>query len=79
MEADKKAKYSDVPKAERDDWSAEEVSDESVNQMPDEITRQILRGDETEGDADDRDIVGRSATIDTPQGREFAKIKDKKV
>ena len=79
MEADKKAKYSDFPDAERDNFTAEEVSKESVNQMPDETVRQILRGDESKGDADDRDIAGRSATIDTQQGREEAKIKDKKV
>ncbi len=79
MEADKKAKYSDYPSAERDHWNAEDVSNESVNQMPDEIVRQVLRGDESKGDADERDIAGRSATIDTPQGREEAKIKDKKT
>lgn len=78
MDADKKSKYSDYPAAQRDNFNAEEVSDQSVNQMPDETVRQILRGDETDGNADDRDIVGRSRTIDTPQGREEAKIKDKK-
>lgn len=79
MDADKKAKYSDYPDMERDNFNVENVSDESVNQMPDEIVRQMLRGDETKGDADDRDIAGRSPTIDTPQGREEAKIKDKKA
>ncbi len=79
MEADKKTKYSDYPNAEREDWDAEKLSDESVNQMPDEMVRQILRGDESKGKADDRDIVGGSETIDTPRGREEAKIKDKKI
>ena len=79
MEADKKAKYSDYPNAEREKWDAENISEESVNEMPDETVRQVLRGDESIGNPDDRDVVGASKRIDTPQGREEAKVKDKKV
>lgn len=69
----------EFPDVERDEWQAEDVAEESVNQMPDESLRQILRGDETDkGAADNADIVGGSETIDTPQGREEAKVKDKK-
>ncbi len=69
----------DFPKVERDEWNAEALAEESVNQMPDESLRQILRGDETSKvDSDDADLVGGSQTIDTPQGREEAKVKDKK-
>ncbi len=46
MKADKKAKYSDYPDAERDNFNIEEVANESVNQMPDETVRQMLRGDD---------------------------------
>lgn len=69
----------DFPEVERDEWNAEEIADQSVNQMPDEALRQILRGDETsKEDADADDLVGASPSIDTPQGREEAKVKDKK-
>lgn len=77
MESKKKPESDEFPEAERDQWNAETVSVESSNQMPDEIVRQVLRGDESKGEADDRDIVGASKTIDTPQGREEAKKKDK--
>lgn len=62
-------------KAEREGWTAEEISKESHPVNEDEIKRQILRGDETKGDADKRDIVGSSDSKDTPQGREEAKTK----
>lgn len=69
----------DFPEVEREEWNAETVANESVNQMPDESLRQLLRGDETDkSGADEADIVGGSDTIDTPQGREEAKVKDKK-
>jgi len=69
----------DFPDIERDEWNAEEIAEQSVNQMPDESLRQILRGDETDKPgADAADIIGGSKSIDTPQGREEAKVKDKK-
>ncbi len=55
------------------DLSAQEISEQSSGMMPDEIERQILRRDETEGDADERDIVGSADRNETPQGRETAK------
>jgi len=61
---------------EPDNLSVQDVADESANKPDDETLRQVLRGDESKGDADKRDIVGSSKTIDTPQGREEAK-KDK--
>ena len=77
MQSKKKPESDEFPKAERDEWDAETVSNEAVNQMPDEIVRQVLRGDESKGEPDDRDIVGSSQTIDTPQGREETKRQDK--
>lgn len=59
--------------AEREEWNAEKISEESTNLSPDEIQRQVLRGDETEGNADDRDIVGGADSNETPQGRERTK------
>ena len=68
----------DFPQVERGDYDAEQIAEESVNQMPDESLRQMLREDETnKNDADDKDFVGASDAIDTPQGREEAKVKNK--
>jgi hypothetical protein len=78
MLPNKKAETAQTSDSKRDEWSVEQLSEESSNQMPDEILRQVLRGDESKGDADSRDILGSSQTVDTPQGREQAKIKDKK-
>ena len=63
----------------RDGWNAKELSDEGSQTDVDEIQRNLLRGDETKGDPDQRDNAGGSASKDTPQGREETKndIKDK--
>lgn len=63
----------DIPNIKHDGWSAEEVSEEAANKEPDEIYRQIARGDETKGDADERDIAGSSDKNETPYGREETK------
>lgn len=60
-------------KSGREDWSVEDIANEAVNLMPDEIQRQMLRGDESEGDADERDVVGNVNPNETPQGREATK------
>jgi hypothetical protein len=73
MSINKKEETSKFPSIEREDWRAEDISNESSNQMSDEIVRQVLRGDESKGSADNRDVVGGSKSIDTPQGREEAK------
>ena len=56
---------------------ADAASDEIVEQgsvvTPDEVHRQIRRGDETKGDADARDVAGGPDVNETPQGREEAK------
>ncbi len=58
---------------QRDEWSVKELADEASQIDENEIQRQLRRGDETKGDAEERDIAGRSASRDTPQGREEAK------
>lgn len=73
MQTDQQKENEEIQDVERGDWSVKQVADESANQPADETLRQFLRGDETEGDADKRDIVGSSDSIDTPQGREEAK------
>lgn len=66
----------EMPQIEQQNWSVEKLADESVNKPADETMREVLRGDESKGDADERDIAGASDSINTPQGREEAK-KDK--
>lgn len=62
-----------VPNANRDEWNAEELSEQSVNEQPDETLRKVLRGDEDKGNANDRDVTGTSTGNETPQGREETK------
>ncbi len=61
------------PDVERDDWSAEKISEEGANEQSDDTLRRMLRGDETIGDADERDIAGGVESADTPQGSEEVK------
>jgi hypothetical protein len=63
----------EVPNVKREGWSAEKVSEEATNKESDEIYRQISRGDETKGDADERDIAGSPLTGETPYEREETK------
>lgn len=54
-------------------WNLEDIAGEASQRTSDEIYREARRGDESEGDADERDAAGSSASEDTPQGREEAK------
>ncbi len=68
-------KKEEMPDVKRQGWSIKELDEQSVNKPSDEMTREVLRGDETEGNPNQRDPVGTVKTIDTPQGREEAKNK----
>ncbi len=59
-----------VPDVKRDGWSAEELAQQSVNEDSDETTRKVLRGNENQGNPNDRDIAGAADTKETPQGSE---------
>lgn len=48
----------DIPNVKRDGWKAEELVEESTNEESDDIVRKMLRGDETKGNPDERDIAG---------------------
>lgn len=58
-----------IPNVKRQGWKAGKLSEEASNKDAEEITRQILRGDETKGDPDERDIVGTVEKSETPEGR----------
>lgn len=68
-------KDKNFPDVERQGWKAEELAEEASNKESDEITRQMLRGDETEGDPDERDVAGTIPSGETPQG--YREIKHK--
>ena len=62
-----------VPNAEREKWNAKKLVEQSANQEPDETLRKVLRGDESKGNPDNRDVVGAVDSSETPQGREESK------
>lgn len=53
----------------------ENITDEASHRDADGMLRQTLRGDETKGDPDKRDIAGATNFEDTPHGREETKNK----
>lgn len=63
----------DQSKGQREGWDIEKLGDEASQKNTDEIQRETLRGDETQGNPDERDIVGNVDTNETWQGREEAK------
>ena len=73
MENESKIKPEQFPDVEKQNWDAEQLAEESTNKPSDEIVREMKRGDETKGNADDRDVVGGVESEDTPHGREETK------
>lgn len=62
-----------MPDAGRDEWNVKELAEQGAHELTDTVERQVLRGDETKGDPDERDVVGNVDSSETPQGREEAK------
>jgi hypothetical protein len=54
-------------------WNLEDIAGQASQREADEIYREGRRGNESEGDANERDIAGRSNSNETAQGREEAK------
>lgn len=50
-----------------------DITDEASHRDSDGVLRQTLRGDETKGDPDDRDVAGGPEFENTPHGREESK------
>jgi hypothetical protein len=73
MPTKRKPDKNEIPDVNREGWNIEQITDEATNKSSDETLRQVLRGDETKGNADDRDIIGGVNSEDTPHGREEAK------
>ncbi|MGI8494524.1 MAG: hypothetical protein ACR2L1_04320 [Pyrinomonadaceae bacterium] len=62
-----------IPDVERQGWNVEKLNEESVNEDFDDILRKTLRGNEDEGDSEERDLVGKANSDETPQAKEEAK------
>lgn len=54
----------DPNKVRQDGYTAAEIGAESAYNDSTETAQQIRRGDETKGDADDRDVVGATTSAD---------------
>jgi len=66
----------EIKDVKRDEWNAQDLADEATNMPSDEIMREMLRGDESKGNPDDRDAAGSVDTNETPQGRKETKKTD---
>ena len=69
----KKEEISDVPNVERQGWKVEDLIKESSNELPDDTLQRTLRGSKDKENSNERDIVGKANSNETPQGREEAK------
>lgn len=54
----------------KEGWSAEELGEQSSYEGTTEISRRLRRGDESVGDADQRDVAGVIPAEGTSHGRE---------
>ena len=72
----KKQNEEKVPNVEKEGWDAEEISKEATNKEDDEIVREMRRGDESEGNADERDAAPSPNFKNTPRGRQEAEGDD---
>lgn len=59
----------DSTDTEREGFSADELGAASMYDDPTQIAQQMRRGDESQPDPNDRDIVGATAPKDTEEGR----------
>jgi hypothetical protein len=64
---------SDTNTGQSNRLSPEEIAEQASKPDHDQIYRQPLRGDETKGDPDDRDVAGAPDYEETPHGREERK------
>jgi len=55
------------------DLTLDEIVEQGSLITPDEVHRQMRRGDESKGDPDARDVAGGPNPNQTPQGREESK------
>lgn len=68
-------KLNEKTNVEREGWKSNKITREGSNKDADENVRELLRGDESKGDPDSRDIVGAPDPNDTAHGREDDKTR----
>lgn len=68
-----KKENDNFPDVEKQGWDPQEIASEASQAEPDEIMRQMLRGDETKGNADERDVAGSVDSNETAHGRKETK------
>ncbi len=64
---------------EREGWQADELGEQSAYQDATEFARQFVRGDESKGDPDKRDIAGSIALIESTDGMPHRKTAEEKA
>lgn len=69
----RKKESPNIPEVNRDEWNVQDLHEQGTYDMSDEMLRRTLRGNEDEGDPDERDVAGVVDTNETWQGREEAK------
>jgi hypothetical protein len=63
---------------QKDNFTASEIAEEGSLNDPDDVQRQMLRGDESKGDPDQRDNAGSPDHDETPHGYAETKTQIKK-
>lgn len=61
---------SEETNVKKENWSADDLGEQSTYEGTTEISRRLRRGDETAGDPDERDVAGATPEKDMPHGRE---------
>jgi hypothetical protein len=61
---------SEETNVKKEEWSADDLGEQSTYEGTTEISRRLRRGDETVGDPDERDVAGAIPEKDMPHGRE---------
>ena len=59
----KKQNEENIPDVERQEWEAAKIIKEGANEESDEVVRKLLRGNESDGNGDDRDVIPTSKVI----------------
>lgn len=68
-----KKENQNMPDVNVNGLNVKEIHQEGVNELPDDMLRRTMRGNEAKGNPDNRDIVGGVDSSETPQGREESK------
>ncbi len=68
-----------IPAVESQGWDAKRLAEEASNEDYEDILRKILRGNESDGNADERDIADAATEAEksqNPEGKENLLVKE---